>query len=504
MPTQAEAITALRNANLPVDPTYTPQQPYDPMQAVRMFGSALGINDAIRALKGEMTDDEQQRFAMTAAMGLGLGFTPLGKLAEAAAPAIEEAAGPAIKTMGELLPDAFKNAPTFAKMTPKEYLLAYSSMKATPPAAVMKVLQQFPKTGVVSGPLPVSGMGVESNPGFGAALKNYVSSSAKSASELSDDEIEKALAKNPGASIYDLAGVSEPKTTPGGLKLVPSGTEEGDYFIHDTSGNKIAELTSMGDEGYHLAMTNGASKMTNTPQTALGDVQQFLQKAAVQPAPVKTDYSQHIQPLDWQNFMSASSAAKSVGGLQPPAFPDPETQARAASLGFNTNLPLFKGGNKSDYPGVMFDPTVQKSYERGNFLTDTPSIAKSYVRGPSGGILPYVARAKNPAIIDWQAATGDSYYDSLEMHDMIENARNKGHDLLVVKGVHDIGSGSPQNQYVALDPSILRAPTAQFDPTKVSQPWPLAGIAGGAIGAGAAGSQIDEYIKALSAPQNGQ
>ena len=60
MPTQAEAITALRNANLPVDPTYTPQQPYDPMQAVRMFGSALGVNDAIRALKGEMTDDEQQ------------------------------------------------------------------------------------------------------------------------------------------------------------------------------------------------------------------------------------------------------------------------------------------------------------------------------------------------------------------------------------------------------------------------------------------------------------
>jgi hypothetical protein len=513
MPSQAETIQALRNANLLVDPTYSPNNPADPHRAAMMFGSALGIPDAIRALKGEMTDDEQQKFAVTAAMGLGMGFAPFGKLIEGAAPAIEEAAGPAIKSMGELLPDAFKNSPGLAKMTPKEYLKSFSDMGMSPPPKVMQALQMPPKTGVgVPRPLPVSGMGVESNPAFGAALKGYMSTPSKTpvTTELSDEEIEKALAKNPGASIYDLAGVNEPNSpaAAGGLKLMPS-SEPGDYFIHDPSGKQIGEVTSYGPKGgYHLAMTGTPfATLVNSPDEALGQAQKYLTKsAAPPPAPVQTDYSKHIQPLDWQNFMAASAAAKKVGGLQPPAFPNPETQARAASLGFNTNLPLFKGGYRSDYPEETFDPATKKSFERGNFLTDAQSVAKTYAKtGSGGGVLPYVARAKNPGVIDWQNAVGDPDYNETDMHDIVEAARGKGHDLLVVKGVHDLGGGGmPQNQYVALDPSILRAPTAKFDPAKVAQPWPLAGITGGAIGAGSVSPQIDEYIKALQGQPNQQ
>ena len=55
-------------------------------------------------------------------------------------------------------------------------------------------------------------------------------------------------------------------------------------------------------------------------------------------------------------------------------------------------------------------------------------------------------------------------YDTEEMTKMLDNARTKGHDLVVVKNVYDAGSGMPQNQIVVTDPSIVRSPKAKFDP----------------------------------------
>lgn len=184
MPSQAETIAALQGLN----PVTTPQSPADPTAAAMTFGSAVGLPDAIRALKGQLTPEEAQQFALTSAMGL----LP-GSKAETAA----------VKTMGELLPHMYPATSMFAKMTPKEYL---TTMGEGLPAKLPQELEQVlkpamppPKVGTVPSAVPVKAF--EPKP-------------------IGPDEISAALAKNPGASIFDIAGThvsgpSQPYTPKG-------------------------------------------------------------------------------------------------------------------------------------------------------------------------------------------------------------------------------------------------------------------------------------------------
>ena len=165
MPSQAETIQALRNANLPVDPTYSPNNPADPHRAAMMFGSALGIPDAIRALKGEMTEDEQKQFAMTAALGLIPGAEELGP----AARAVEGAAAPAVRAVEQAAPSAARignelHGPEF-----------FSSLEDE-------------LRSILGSSSPVS---------------------ARQAPMLSDEDVIQALSRNPGASIFDIASVPQ-------------------------------------------------------------------------------------------------------------------------------------------------------------------------------------------------------------------------------------------------------------------------------------------------------
>ena len=62
MPSQADTIEALRNAGLSQVPP--PQSPADVAPFGQAMASAVGLPDAVKALKGEMTPEEGQNFFM--------------------------------------------------------------------------------------------------------------------------------------------------------------------------------------------------------------------------------------------------------------------------------------------------------------------------------------------------------------------------------------------------------------------------------------------------------
>lgn len=246
---------------------------------------------------------------------------------------------------------------------------------------------------------------------------------------ISEDDITQKLIADPGASIFDVAG------------------------IHPTPAQdaKMAEHGAGVHEAYDLLGP------PNNPET----------------------YTGFLRPIDWMketSFHPPENVANMAEHYMGPIAQPQNTIGDPTALGFNLNLPLFKGGSierPRQIPSGM-----EKDYEKAFFLADDPWVASKY----GNGINQYFARPTNPAAIDWQAATGLTHYDS-PLHPMIEAARNAGHDMLVVNNMRDVGGA--QKQYLVLDPSIVRAPDAKFDPNKVGLNDILAGLGGATVVGGA-------------------
>jgi hypothetical protein len=281
---------------------------------------------------------------------------------------------------------------------------------------------------------------------------------------LSDEELNAQLAKNPGASIFDIAGTKAPAgpATYKGYALHESG-EPGDYFVHDSDGNEVGQITKNG-KWYSIDMNDGSKSAAQSPLEALQKAQLLHQNVAAAPAKPEMDLSEHLGPLNWESM---------THNYAPASFEDIQARERARQLGFNIDNPLFKGGALKDYPENLYIPN--KSYERGLFFSDNPTVANSYARYGASP-LEYVARAERPMTVDWPSATGQSDYQESHMHALIEAARAKGADLLHIGNISDVGG--KQDQYVVLDPSIVRAPSAAFDPARLKEAAPLAGLAG--------------------------
>ena len=161
---------------------------------------------------------------------------------------------------------------------------------------------------------------------------------------------------------------------------------------------------------------------------------------------------------------------------------DPSTQQRARGQGYNPEYPIYKGGWRSDpYERPLPDPS-KKSSERGLFFSEDPEVARWYAA--SGRAAEFVARPKNPAMIDFKGRV----YDHNTMDKVVEDARRAGHDAVVIRNVVDVG-GTPegiQTQIVITDPKLVRAPTAKFDPESMHLGDLLSSIVAGAAVSGAA------------------
>ncbi len=130
--------------------------------------------------------------------------------------------------------------------------------------------------------------------------------------------------------------------------------------------------------------------------------------------------------------------------------------ARAKALGFNTEITFYHGAK---WAFDKFDLKKAKNGEIGIFLTTEKHIAKNYAAGKY--IIPLWMKMENPKVVDWHG----SGYSNSKMVAAIKSATAAGHDVLVVKNMVDLGG--KQDQYIALDPTKLRAKHgAAFDPTK--------------------------------------
>ena len=155
--------------------------------------------------------------------------------------------------------------------------------------------------------------------------------------------------------------------------------------------------------------------------------------------------SPELQPVNWQELQNR--------------YMKVDLPEQAKQLGFSEKYPIYKGGARTEAKGPLKDP-AGKGFERGLFFAEDPDIAQAYTAKSYIKPIEYVAAPKNPATVDLRGKA----YDSDTMHSVVETARQKGHDLVVVKNVLDVGSGKPQNQIVVTDPSIVRSPKAKFDP----------------------------------------
>jgi hypothetical protein len=293
---------------------------------------------------------------------------------------------------------------------------------------------------------------------------------------LSDKSISQQLENNPGASIFDIAGTSAPTPKPqppgpdyGGYSILPKHGDKNAFSVYDPGGKNIGDINNENDYWSPNIKDDRKGELYKgfaTPGEALEHI------ATHHPNLVESGniYERHLKPLDWNALRSPVGARSAL----PP---------HALEQGYNPLYPLYKGveGESGEgYPKTVGNSILEggkKTWERGLFFSDEPSIGGAYA-GIKNAPLEYVARAKNPLTVDWAKATGMPSYDTTPMHNLIEAARKKGADLLHITNMRDIGrEEGPQNQVVALDPSVLRAPHAKFDPAKMSMNAPLAGLA---------------------------
>jgi hypothetical protein len=364
-------------------------------------GDVLGINDALRAARGQMTPEEAKMFAITGAFGL----IPGGRA---------------------------------------ESLLAKGG------SGLARVLSESPEKypALVRGAAALAKKG-DVPEGIGnASLWDHILSTAQKDSggtyAKSDPLSEPALKK-----IYENAWKSGEAPFNALSDHVEEHSDKGVYshVSPDTVDSWKDELTAKHGEW---------DKLPEPEHEQYGHDEDQDERSG-------RDYAEHFEPLNWREHQTDPQALADL----PPAL-----REQGESLGFNFDAPLWKGG-REEYPNKLLDPAQDKRYERGFFTTPSRGVAMAY--GPT---LPFVARAKNAMQVDWKKATGTGYYDD-KMHDLIEAAREQGVDLLAVHNIKDIGSGGkPQSQYIALDPSILRAPHAGFNESRLHEAAPLAGVAG--------------------------
>ena len=197
-------------------------------------------------------------------------------------------------------------------------------------------------------------------------------------------------------------------------------------------------------------------------------------------------YEPHLKPVNWSEVKG-----KSPQNLLTPDMP---TYGPAMEQGYNLNVLLHRGTSKPITGQAWWDPS-SKPREQGLFAADEPRVTKAYGQNQ----YPAVGAFEKAMEIDWPTATGRDAYSASHMPGIIDAARAKGADLLIIRNIEDIvNSGkAAHDQYVVLDPGKLRDPQlAKFDPAKKGKNDLLAGIAGGTLGL--------PVLKSLLAPTEGE
>jgi hypothetical protein len=491
MPSQAEVIQALRNASNGQDMAVPPPtSPADVVAGATPFANALGLPDALKALKGQLTPEEAQTFALTSAMGL----LPGAKAETAVAKGVGSLAGKGTLTdLGKA---------------------AWQAAKANDFQPLARIGQQnvVPKTPYAGEPL-----------------------ADKLNEAFSHKDWEDAAKKMGVAST-----VKNPLPFPGAEKVGPGGVSSGhevwdnltqpekDHILANYGDTKMSDLPSLvGKIGPELGQAYFKATKNPLSEEAINNMLAKNPGASIFDI-AKTNIEGPSTPYSSSPLTSAMLKEKGYGSPDPETIPREggvqQTPLKAKILGTSENLvhgttiPSSRWETPTGGPvgtvadalrlpddelGVHFGNPKQANVFTGNYL-DNQSSPRQY---------PVVVATNNPLRLpdlgSWQSdrivralkkqGFPREELDNLgDIKDVRQYLTDKGYDSIVYKNSEE---DPGHDSYIKFQPSPeapdfvtgVRSPFAAFDPSKIMRPELAAGIGGAA----ALSPQGQEYIKAL-------
>ena len=278
---------------------------------------------------------------------------------------------------------------------------------------------------------PLAALASPAPPQWSLSALSHISDSVDSATAMGNHDFANKLAK---------IGVDGPKFDPDGYADDPTeyGISAGDKHYVGI-GNILSKA-----HGLHAKDVDAGYDPYNAPDAATAPSQAAKLASAV-------------KPLDWQSY-------------QPPrgAYPLDAPKPNLDKLGFNPKVPLFKGmtyRGLSDGSDLGFADPAGKPSEQAIFFADNPKVADRYA-GPDGYHVPptYAAPIK-PFEVHWPDINSSGSYDGATMRDLINHVKGQGGDAIVIHNIGDLGG--KQTQYAFMDPTLLRARHAAFDPSQL-------------------------------------
>jgi hypothetical protein len=196
-------------------------------------------------------------------------------------------------------------------------------------------------------------------------------------------------------------------------------------------------------------------------------------------------------PQTEERFKEVARPIKNWQDWTPPEYPPekqiprprgpfkfPNAVTDPASLGYNTKVPLYKGGHET-WHGELFDP-AKKYGEKAWFAAHHPTVASAYGKPHT-----YFAKPNKVIELNWPEFTGYYHYGGTPMERAINLARKEGADLLVLHNMVDMAGwgwgGEPHTQFAILNTKGVRHIEAKFDPSQLHLRHSHAGLVGGGL-----------------------
>lgn len=171
---------------------------------------------------------------------------------------------------------------------------------------------------------------------------------------------------------------------------------------------------------------------------------------------------------------------------------------RAKQMGFDTDKVRYHG-TAADFPAFDIEKAGRSAgtpAERAVFLSSSPGEASMFADVAAAGagqdgaphVMPLLTAVRNPMEVAMRG------YNPERVAELIAEAKAKGHDALLLRGLNELGGqGGEGAQLAVFDPNLIRSRFAAFDPAAsdtaellgVSTPGLAAALAAGGGAAGA-------------------
>lgn len=142
---------------------------------------------------------------------------------------------------------------------------------------------------------------------------------------------------------------------------------------------------------------------------------------------------------------------------------------------YNTYTPEQFNNLKTELVDLVGEKAAKSAIkEIDNFKAIAAERALIDKTQEGGNVMPVALRYENPMVYDFK---GQAYREQ-SYNDLVEEAKRKGHDALILQNTFDAGSGTPKlvDVGVVFEPNQIRSKFAAFDPTRTKEADILAGV----------------------------